>query len=115
MAGLTTHILDLANGVPAAHVKVEVRLTDTKDVLKTIMTNENGRVDEPLISENELKKETYELLFHIGDYFKQKNSPLEEPSFLDVISVRVGISNPNVHYHVPLLVTPWSYQVYRGS
>ncbi|MTT30849.1 hydroxyisourate hydrolase [Terrilactibacillus sp. BCM23-1] len=115
MAGLTTHILDLANGVPAAHVEVDIRLADNKDILKTVKTNENGRVDEPLLSENELKSETYELLFHIGDYFKRQNIPLEEPAFLDVISVRVGISNPNAHYHVPLLVTPWSYQVYRGS
>ncbi|ASS90880.1 hydroxyisourate hydrolase [Aeribacillus sp. FSL K6-2848] len=120
MKGLTTHILDLTHGTPAQNVKIELfSVTDQneteKQLLKTAFTNENGRVDEPLITEQQLTPGTYELLFYIGDYFKNKGLSLKEPLFLNHVVVRFGISDANAHYHVPLLISPWGYQVYRGS
>ncbi|WP_175638644.1 hydroxyisourate hydrolase [Metabacillus schmidteae] len=117
MIGLTTHVLDLTHGIPAADVVIQLlRLGDTgASLIKTGKTNGDGRLDEPLLSEKEMQNGEYELLFFIGDYFRGKELSLPEPAFLDKVSIRFGIAETNAHYHVPLLVSPWGYQVYRGS
>lgn len=119
MSGLTTHILDLTHGLPAPNVVIELYFLETllgpRHFLKKSLTNSDGRLDHPLLSETELKIGNYELLFHIGDYFRGKNLDLPNPAFLDQVPVRFGISNTESHYHVPLLVSPYGYQIYRGS
>ena len=117
---LTTHVLDTANGCPGQGIAIALWQIDTnpdldsKTLLKTIKTNNDGRTDEPLLQPEEMRKGVYELIFTVGDYFAQYNS-YSEPFFLDQIPIRFGISNIEAHYHVPLLVSPWSYSTYRGS
>lgn len=84
--------------------------------LKTIRTNQDGRTDEPLLTGDAFKVGCYEIVFVVGDYFKKENPLLPDPyPFLDLVPIRFGISDPDAHYHVPLLVSPWSYSTYRGS
>ena len=106
---LTTHVLDTARGRPAAGIPVELaRLDgDRREVLRTLHTNADGRTDKPLISGEPLRIGAYELTFKVGSYFRS--------GFLDEIPIRFGIAEPEGHYHVPLLVSPWSYTTYRGS
>ena len=114
MSKLTTHVLDTANGCPAAGVRIELfRLGGT--LLVSTVTNDDGRCDKPLLEGVALESGEYELLFHIGDYFRAKGVALPPPAFLDVVAIRVGLANDQPHYHVPLLVSPWSYSTYRGS
>lgn len=119
MSGLTTHILDLTYGTPASHVEIELYYQENSlsqwQLLKTAVTNSDGRLDQPLLSIKEIKIGSYEILFHIGDYFRRKKIELADPPFLEKVPVRFGIADPATHYHVPLLVSPWGYQVYRGS
>jgi 5-hydroxyisourate hydrolase len=119
MSGVTTHILDLTHGRPAAGVTIELYFLETplghRQLLKTAVTNSDGRLDQPLLLGKEMKTGTYELIFHIGDYFRSKNLELPEPAFLDQVPVRFGVSNAESHYHVPLLISPYGYQIYRGS
>jgi 5-hydroxyisourate hydrolase len=117
MTGLTTHILDLTHGTPAGNVVIQLfRIEDSKtSFLKAATTNDDGRLNEPLLSSVEMQEGEYELLFHIGKYFREKGLELQEPAFLNKVSVRFGIADGHAHYHVPLLVSPWGYQVYRGS
>ncbi|PLS08509.1 hydroxyisourate hydrolase [Neobacillus cucumis] len=117
MSGLTTHILDLTHGLPASNVTVELYyiLNGERHLLKTDITNADGRLDEPILSAKEMKIGTYELTFHIGAYFRKKNLTLSDPLFLDQVPLRFGISNLESHYHVPLLISPYGYQTYRGS
>jgi 5-hydroxyisourate hydrolase len=115
---LTTHVLDTANGCPAANLRLEVWFQKTEveqDLLKTVYTNVDGRTDEPLLSDDTLVAGRYELVFYVGQYFAQRGLALPEPYFLDHVPVRFGIADPYSHYHVPLLVSPWSYSTYRGS
>ncbi|WP_018922802.1 hydroxyisourate hydrolase [Salsuginibacillus kocurii] len=117
MNGLTTHILDLAHGKPAAGVEIELyrfNIADHSLVTKTV-TNADGRVDTPLLSKAEMTTGEYELLFHIGPYFTEQGVQQVEPPFLQKVAVRVHLLGEEDHYHVPLLVSPWGYQVYRGS
>lgn len=119
MAGkLTTHVLDTAQGCPARDLAIElwsiVPETNEKTLLKTTRTNQDGRTDSPLI-DGELQQGIYELVFHVGEYFNQQLKDLPQPPFLDQIPIRFGIANPQAHYHVPLLTSPWSYSTYRGS
>lgn len=116
MGKLTTHILDTANGLPADNVAIELyRLADgERQLLKTTTTNADGRCDGPLLQDDEFKKSEYELVFHAGDYFAKKQT-LPEPRFLNQVVIRFGIADPNEHYHVPLLVSPYSFSTYRGS
>ncbi|HTP96073.1 MAG TPA: hydroxyisourate hydrolase [Burkholderiales bacterium] len=115
MSGLTTHVLDIANGCPAAGVRIELRRLDgaVPVLLKTVSTNANGRTDAPLLDAAEARAGQYELAFHVGEYYAAKTGA--RPTFLDVVPVRFGIADPGEHYHVPLLVAPWSYTTYRGS
>ena len=118
MPALTTHILDLTHGQPAAGVAVEVFFFESGAEKKKItqsVTNADGRVNEPLVSADEFKAGEYELLYHIGTYFGQKEMNSEGPPFLNRVSVRVSLSAAEAHYHIPLLISPWGYQVYRGS
>ena len=113
---LTTHILDTANGRPACGVKVDLyRLTDiTREHLVAMVTNGDGRTDRPIIAQGELIVGTYELVFSIGDYFAGDGQKPANP-FIDVVPIRFGIAEPDEHYHVPLLASPFSFSTYRGS
>jgi len=117
MGKLTTHVLDTANGRPGAGIKVELfALTgDTRRALKTTLTNDDGRCDEPLLQGDALVPGEYELVFAAGDYFASIGTKVPEPRFVDRVVLRFGIADANAHYHVPLLVSPWSYSTYRGS
>jgi 5-hydroxyisourate hydrolase len=110
MSMLTTHILDTVRGCPAAGMQIELWSIagDARKLLKTVRTNSDGRVDSPLLSGKEMSTGTYELVFYVGDYFGERK-------FLDRVPVRFIISDAAAKYHVPLLVSPWSYSTYRGS
>jgi 5-hydroxyisourate hydrolase len=116
---LTTHVLDTANGCPAANMKIELWSIDSRSqdrtLLKTVTTNSDGRTDNPLLIDAELKTGIYELVFSVSDYFAEKSGEIREVPFLDRVPIRFGIAEPTVHYHVPLLTSPWSYSTYRGS
>ena len=116
MGRLTTHVLDTASGQPAAGLKIELYLLDGGTIhLKTVVTNADGRVDGPILEGSSLLRGHYELRFHAGDYLRKSGADLPDPAFLDVIPIRFGIANANQHYHVPLLLSPYSYSTYRGS
>ena len=115
MTKLTTHCLDTFSGKPAKGIMVDFYLISGKrEKIKSIILNNNGRSDKPLIEGVNFKEGQYELIFSVGDYFKNITN-LPKTPFLDEVIIRFGISNPNEHYHVPLLVSPWSYSTYRGS
>jgi len=113
---LTTHVLDTANGIPAMGIKIDLyRITDERVYIKTVVTNDDGRVDNPLLENEEFAHGLWELVFHVAEYFQGKTADKNaHPPFLDEIPLRFGIS-ADAHYHVPLLVSPWSYSTYRGS
>ncbi|HLW90463.1 MAG TPA: hydroxyisourate hydrolase [Roseiarcus sp.] len=117
MAGLSTHVLDIARGGPAEGVAIELFEigSDGRKALKRIVTNSDGRTDAALIAATEARVGTFELVFHIGAYFRAQNVRAAEPPFLDTIPIRFSVADPKAHYHVPLLVSPWSYSTYRGS
>jgi 5-hydroxyisourate hydrolase len=117
MARLSTHVLDTAHGVPAAGVRLLLhRLHDGGAELVTeCTTNADGRTDTPLVSGGALACGRYRLTFFVGDYFRARGVPLPDPPFVDVVELAFGIADPAGDYHVPLLVSPWSYSTYRGS
>ncbi len=117
MAGrLTTHVLDVASGRPAAGLAIELwRLDGEPQKLKVVTTNTDGRVDGALLEGADLVTGTYELRFHAGDYLKGAGTALTDPPFLDVVPIRFGIAHGGQHYHVPLLLAPYGYSTYRGS
>src|SRR3954469_1551616 len=108
MSGLTTHVLDTMRGCPAAGMTIELWSIDPSKLLKSVVTNSDGRTESPLFAADEMKAGTYELIFFVGDYFGERR-------FLDRVPVRFVISDAAAKYHVPLLVSPWSYSTYRGS
>ena len=115
MTKLTTHCLDTFSGKPAQGIKVDVYfISDKKTKLNSIILNDNGRSDKPLLEGSNFKEGKYEMVFFIGDYFKNLTN-LPKTPFLNEVVIRFGISKPEEHYHVPLLVSPWSYSTYRGS
>ena len=115
MTKLTTHCLDTFSGKPAKGIKVDVYLISSKkEKINSVILNDNGRSDKPLIEEDKFKEGQYELIFFVADYFKNITS-LPKIPFLNEVVIRFGISNSKEHYHVPLLVSPWSYSTYRGS
>ena len=115
MTKLTTHCLDTFSGKPAEGVKVEVySISGKKEKLNSTILNSNGRSDKPLLDGENFKVGQYELVFFIGDYFKNLTT-LPKIPFLNEVIIRFGISESNEHYHVPLLVSPCSYSTYRGS
>ena len=117
MTKLTTHVLDIYSGIPGKGIKVDIYYyvqEDKKENLNSVVLNNNGRADKPLVEGTNFKEGKYELVFFIGDYFKKLHNTKKIP-FLDDVVIKFGISNVKEHYHVPLLVSPWSYSTYRGS
>lgn len=114
MPRLTTHVLDTANGRPAAGVRVVLRRDGEDAPLADVSTNADGRTDQPLLDGPAMKPGRYRLQFHVGDYFRAQGDALADPAFLDVVPVNFLIA-PDASYHVPLLVSPYGYSVYRGS
>ncbi len=116
MGKLTTHVLDTAHGRPAGGVGVALyRGGAARELLVQTRTNADGRTDAPLLQGEPFSKGVYELVFAVGDYFKACGVSLPEPAFLDEIVLGFGIADAQANYHVPLLVSPWSYSTYRGS
>ena len=114
MARLTTHVLDTARGVPAAGLRLELyALAGERTLLKSVTTNASGRTDEPLLPDGAAG--LYELIFHVGAYFRAAKLTETQTPFLDQVPVRFAMTEAQGHYHVPLLVSPWSYTTYRGS
>ena len=116
MAKLTTHVLDVYSGKPGKGIKVDLFFLNgnNKEKINSLILNDDGRSDKPLVEKEKFKLGKYELVFYIGDYFKKVNGNINFP-FLDDVVIRFGISDNNESYHVPLLVSPWSYSTYRGS
>ena len=116
--GLSTHVLDTMHGTPAAGMQVTLYATDGSGAhcLKQFVLNQDGRnPDGPLYDNSTLRKGTYRLVFDVAGYFKARGVDLPEPNFLNQVSPDFGVANVEQHYHVPLLVSPWSYSTYRGS
>jgi 5-hydroxyisourate hydrolase len=116
-AGLTTHVLDTMNGCPAAGMAVALfRLDgDAAVPLKSLRLDADGRAGGPLLAGAEFAAGRYRLLFQVADYFRGRGVALPEPPFLAAVPVDFGIADAGAHYHVPLLVSPWSFATYRGS
>jgi len=115
---LSTHVLDQTQGKPAANVAIDLDVLEPGGswrALKQVRTNADGRTDQPLLSGAELEVGTYMLTFHMGDFYRACGAALADPPFLDLVPLRFSIADPDGHYHVPLLATPWSYATYRGS
>ncbi|MFC4625071.1 hydroxyisourate hydrolase [Daeguia caeni] len=118
MGKLSTHVLDTAHGCPAAAMRLElyrVMPDGTLDLLQRAVTNLDGRTDAPLLEGAAMVVGTYELHFHVAEYFVGRDAEQADPPFLDLIPIRFAIADAAANYHVPLLVSPWSYSTYRGS
>jgi 5-hydroxyisourate hydrolase len=116
--GLSTHVLDTMHGTPAAGMAVALYITEGEvaTLVKTLVLNQDGRnPDGPLFDNEALKQGTYRLVFDVAAYFKSRGVTLPEPNFLNKVSLDFGVAHTDEHYHVPLLVSPWSYSTYRGS
>jgi 5-hydroxyisourate hydrolase len=118
MGDLTTHVLNVAYGKPAAGMRIELFAIgpgDQPSLLKTATTNAEGRTEAPLLAGAAMKIGRYELRFHVADFYRAFGAPLTDPPFLDKVPVRFAIANAGEHYHVPLLISPWAYSTYRGG
>jgi len=118
VGGLTTHVLDTAHGRPAAGLRIDLSIVETDGrtrLLRTVRTNADGRCDAPLLAPDEMQVARYELVFHVGAYFRAAGVALPDPPFLDEVPVRFAIAERASRYHVPLLVSPYGYTTYRGS
>ena len=125
MGKLTTHVLNVAAGIPAAGVRIELRPaapsrggagpTGASPPIATAQTNADGRCAAPLLEGAAFRAGRYTLTFHVAAYFRALGQELSEPPFLDEVVIAFGIADPDQDYHVPLLVSPWSYSTYRGS
>jgi 5-hydroxyisourate hydrolase len=118
MAGyLTTHVLDTARGCPAEGIRIALfdLNGDTPRKIAEAVTNDDGRTDEPILAPGAFRAGTYELVFHAGDYLRATGQAGEAPLFLDIVPIRFGMSDPQAHYHVPLLLSAHGYSTYRGS
>jgi 5-hydroxyisourate hydrolase len=116
--GLSTHVLDTMHGAPAAGMAVELHTVQDGQatLVRRFVLDADGRnPDGPLYKDNELRRGTYRLVFDVAAYFRGRGVSLPEPAFLDRVALDFGIAHPQEHYHVPLLVSPWSYSTYRGS
>jgi len=113
MARISTHVLDTSRGEPARGVAIDLHFC--AKLVKTAVTNMDGRTDQPLVSADRLETGVYELTFHAGDYFRATGVAVTAPPFLDEVVVRFGVADPNGNYHVPLLLSPYGYSTYRGS
>ena len=117
MGQLSTHVLDLTQGKPAAGVVIELYAVEpgNRTLLKNVITNADGRCDAPLLQGEEMRAGQYELLFAAGDYFAAHGVSVPTPRFIDRVTIAFGVADANQNYHVPLLVSPWAYSTYRGS
>lgn len=115
--GLSTHVLDTMNGCPAAGMQIALYATDGDHatLVRRETLNHDGRTSAPLFDNHTLKAGTYRLTFDVAAYFASKGVALPEPNFLSRVSIDFGVAHADQHYHVPLLVSPWSYSTYRGS
>jgi 5-hydroxyisourate hydrolase len=118
MGRLSTHVLDTAHGRPAQGMAIDLHRLGADgawSLVKSVMTNADGRTDAPLLVGDDFRTGTYMLTFHVAPYFGGIGIKLPSPAFLDVVPLRFSLAEPDGHYHVPLLVSPWSYSTYRGS
>lgn len=117
MGKLTTHVLDTANGCPAAGMAVRLYRFDAEGPkwLRSLVLNADGRADGPVLEGAALTAGRYRLVFEVAAYFRARGETLPEPAFLDEVPLDFGIADPDSHYHVPLLASPWAYTTYRGS
>lgn len=117
MSKLSTHVLDIAHGRPAAGMRVVLwKITEAgRERIVETVTNVDGRTDAPLLQGEALQTGTYELVFETAEYFRKMGVTLSEPPFLDQVPVRFSIADAAQSYHVPLLCSPWAYSTYRGS
>jgi 5-hydroxyisourate hydrolase len=116
--GLSTHVLDTMHGAPAAGMAVELYTTGAGEpaLVKRLVLNRDGRnPDGPLFDDAHLEQGTYRLVFEVAAYFRARGVALPDPPFLDRVTLDFGVAHADQHYHVPLLVSPWSYSTYRGS
>lgn len=113
---LTTHVLDTARGVPAPGMRIALySLANGRELLVEMTTNGDGRTNSPILPQGEFAVGSYELVFYAGDYLRASGQAGADPLFLDEIPIRFGINEGDSHYHVPLLLSPFSYSTYRGS
>jgi len=117
MGQLTTHVLDTSAGLPAAGILIDLHALEAGEprLLSSVVTGSDGRCPGPLIAAEVFHVGRYSLTFHVADYFRGRGLTLPEPPFIEQAIVRIGIAHADQHYHVPLLVSPWSYSVYRGG
>ncbi len=117
MGQLTTHVLDISSGLPAAGVRIELheRGPEGLRLLTSAATGPDGRLGTPLLSGATFKTGSYLLTFHTAEYFRARGVLLPQPAFLEEACIQIGIAAADQHYHVPLLIAPWSYSVYRGG
>jgi len=117
MGKLSTHVLDTTRGKPGAGVHIELYACTVGErrLLKTDVTNDDGRCNTPLLEGDTMRAGQYELVFAAGDYFAAQGVDLPSPRFVDRVTLAFGIADATQNYHVPLVVTPWSYSTYRGS
>ena len=117
MGQLTTHVLDISAGLPAGGVQIELheRTVEGLRLLSRTATGPDGRVPVPLLAGADFKAGRYLLIFQTAAYFRTRGVLFPQPAFLECASVEIGIAAPEQHYHVPLLIAPWSYSVYRGG
>jgi 5-hydroxyisourate hydrolase len=118
MGRLTTHVLDTANGCPAAGMRVRLARIDengAERALAAFALNADGRSDAPLLEGATFRPGRYRLVFGVAAYFAGRGAALANPPFLDEVTIDFGIASPDQHYHVPLLASPWAYSTYRGS
>ena len=117
MGRLTTHVLDTASGRPAAGLRIDLyrRVGEARARLLSVTTNDDGRVDAPLMQGDDMAAGRYEIVFQAAAYLRAGGTALPKVPFLDEIVIAFGIDNPEQHYHVPLLLSPYGYSTYRGS
>jgi 5-hydroxyisourate hydrolase len=117
MGHLSTHVLDTAHGCPAAGMQVTLQRLDAAGAvtIKQLVLNDDGRAEGPLLDAAAMAVGRYRLLFEVAPYFRARGAALTEPPFIDLVQLDFGIADAAGHYHVPLLVSPWSYSTYRGS
>ena len=115
--GLSTHVLDTMHGCPAAGMAVELHAVQggAAKLVRRFELNADGRPGEPLVADGALQRGSYRLVFDVAAYFSARGVPLPDPPFLGRVAIDFGVAHPQQHYHVPLLVSPWSYSTYRGS
>ncbi|PMJ99524.1 hydroxyisourate hydrolase [Vibrio sp. 10N.261.55.A7] len=117
MGKLTTHVLDTMKGAPGSEIKVELFKFDGEQLQSVghTYTNNDGRTDSPLLEGDEFQSGKYQLVFHVASYFEKQGVTLDDVPFLDDVVIRFGLNDSDAHYHVPLLVSPYSFSTYRGS